>query len=306
MSLNSLGRETPHSNGMTSSRMTHSLSTPSGVDGSTSNSHHSRGGKKLAVRIQMLDDSMTMFQVQVSDTTSLAALVQKSKHKAQFTSGVNDLPRFGSIFVRKESFSPQDSLAECGNWIKWRLLSANWINFNDINVSSRIVGSSAVLSLSCIDSLMMSPSCPIKMMNYARPASFYNCAMLGGYHVAVRHAIESCFFSLGWRGLKIYRWDDITFTFLPKQIWNTKLPRISSGSVANGSIRVIFETSKPSPVWFWLPSQSFSINISCEYMCHTMDTPVAHSDIINIKFPSLPIFATLTFGALTSFPAVGD
>lgn len=47
------------------SRMTHSLSTPSGVDGTPSTPHH-RGGKKLAIRIQMLDDSVTMFQVQVS------------------------------------------------------------------------------------------------------------------------------------------------------------------------------------------------------------------------------------------------
>lgn len=62
MSLNSLGP----SNGQPSSRMTHSLSTPSGVDGSTSTSHSRGGGKKLAVRVQMLDDSMTMFQVQVS------------------------------------------------------------------------------------------------------------------------------------------------------------------------------------------------------------------------------------------------
>ena len=46
-------------------RMTHSLSTPSGVDGTPSTPRH-RGGKKLAVRIQMLDDSVTMFQVQVS------------------------------------------------------------------------------------------------------------------------------------------------------------------------------------------------------------------------------------------------
>lgn len=61
MSLNSLGP----SNGMSNNRMTHSLSTPSGVDGSTSSTQHSRGGKKLAVRVQMLDDSMTMFQVQV-------------------------------------------------------------------------------------------------------------------------------------------------------------------------------------------------------------------------------------------------
>lgn len=62
MSLNSIG---PSNGTMPNSRMTHSLSTPSGVDGSTSAGHHSRGGKKLAVRVQMLDDSMTMFQVQV-------------------------------------------------------------------------------------------------------------------------------------------------------------------------------------------------------------------------------------------------
>lgn len=46
------------------SRMTHSLSTPSGVDGSSAPIN--RGGKKLAIRIQMLDDSVTLFQVQVS------------------------------------------------------------------------------------------------------------------------------------------------------------------------------------------------------------------------------------------------
>lgn len=44
-------------------RMTHSLSTPSGVDGSSAPVN--RGGKKLAIRIQMLDDSVTLFQVQV-------------------------------------------------------------------------------------------------------------------------------------------------------------------------------------------------------------------------------------------------
>lgn len=59
MSLNSLGT----SNGVPSSRMTHSLSTPSGVDGQTTATRS--GGKKLAVRVQMLDDSMTLFQVQV-------------------------------------------------------------------------------------------------------------------------------------------------------------------------------------------------------------------------------------------------
>lgn len=51
--------------GVAGSRMTHSLSTPSGVDGTPSTPRH-RGGKKLTVRIQMLDDSITMFQVQVS------------------------------------------------------------------------------------------------------------------------------------------------------------------------------------------------------------------------------------------------
>ncbi|XP_067644268.1 FERM, ARHGEF and pleckstrin domain-containing protein 1 isoform X3 [Eurosta solidaginis] len=49
--------------GMPGGRMTHSLSTPSGVDGTPSTPRH-RGGKKLTVRIQMLDDSVTMFQVQ--------------------------------------------------------------------------------------------------------------------------------------------------------------------------------------------------------------------------------------------------
>lgn len=49
-------------------RMTHSLSTPSGVDGSQSTPRH-RGGKKLTVRVQMLDDSITMFQVQVNTNT---------------------------------------------------------------------------------------------------------------------------------------------------------------------------------------------------------------------------------------------
>lgn len=62
MSMNSLGT----SNGLTNSRMTHSLSTPSGVDGSSSAATQRAGGKKLAIRVQMLDDSMTLFQVQVS------------------------------------------------------------------------------------------------------------------------------------------------------------------------------------------------------------------------------------------------
>uniref|UniRef100_A0A182K0H5 Moesin/ezrin/radixin homolog 1 n=1 Tax=Anopheles christyi TaxID=43041 RepID=A0A182K0H5_9DIPT len=71
MSLDSMG---PSAGGgssgvgtLSGTRMIHSLSTPSGVDGTVSNSH-SRGGKKLAVRIQMLDDSVTMFQVQAKAT----------------------------------------------------------------------------------------------------------------------------------------------------------------------------------------------------------------------------------------------
>lgn len=61
MSLDSMGP----AGGLAGGRMTHSLSTPSGVDGTPSTQHH-RGGKKLTVRVQMLDDSITMFQVQVS------------------------------------------------------------------------------------------------------------------------------------------------------------------------------------------------------------------------------------------------
>ena len=66
MSLDSMGKSTTTTSGgggtLTGSKMIHSLSTPSGVDGTVS---HTRGGKKLAVRVQMLDDSVTMFQVQV-------------------------------------------------------------------------------------------------------------------------------------------------------------------------------------------------------------------------------------------------
>ena len=52
---------------MHGSNMKHSLSTPSGVDGTPSTPRH-RGGKKITVRIQMLDDTVTIFQVQVSET----------------------------------------------------------------------------------------------------------------------------------------------------------------------------------------------------------------------------------------------
>lgn len=62
-------RNTSASSAAAPGRMTHSLSTPSGVDGSPSTPQHrgsgGGGGKKLTVRIQMLDDSVTIFQVLV-------------------------------------------------------------------------------------------------------------------------------------------------------------------------------------------------------------------------------------------------
>lgn len=49
------------------SKMPHSHSTPAGVDGGsrTPPATPRKAGKMLAVRVQMLDDSITMFQVQV-------------------------------------------------------------------------------------------------------------------------------------------------------------------------------------------------------------------------------------------------
>lgn len=131
MSLNSLGA----SNGHTSSRMTHSLSTPSGVDGSTSASHQSRGGKKLAVRVQMLDDSMTMFQVQVGtkkDFSSLPHLflpfdfftycIRRTKIKMQWKTTIG---RWTADFFRQESFSFNDETGSSGQ------LSGNWFNLRN-------------------------------------------------------------------------------------------------------------------------------------------------------------------------------
>ncbi|XP_059620168.1 FERM, ARHGEF and pleckstrin domain-containing protein 2 isoform X2 [Phlebotomus argentipes] len=64
MSLDSMGPNKAGRSGVPGGRMTHSLSTPSGVDGTPPTITHHRGGKKLAIRVQMLDDSVTMFQVQ--------------------------------------------------------------------------------------------------------------------------------------------------------------------------------------------------------------------------------------------------
>lgn len=49
------------------SKMPHSHSTPAGVDGGsrTPPATPRKAGKMLAVRVQMLDDTVTMFQVQV-------------------------------------------------------------------------------------------------------------------------------------------------------------------------------------------------------------------------------------------------
>uniref|UniRef100_A0A1B0BP69 Uncharacterized protein n=1 Tax=Glossina palpalis gambiensis TaxID=67801 RepID=A0A1B0BP69_9MUSC len=63
-------------------RMTHSLSTPSGVDGTPSTPRH-RGGKKLTVRIQMLDDTVTMFQVQYSCAARFSVHYMETKSENQ-------------------------------------------------------------------------------------------------------------------------------------------------------------------------------------------------------------------------------
>jgi FERM, RhoGEF and pleckstrin domain protein 2 len=79
---------------MTNSRMTHSLSTPSGVDGASSAASRT-GGKKLAIRVQMLDDSMTLFQVQACDIifTRICANIDtsflgKSTRQSSFRAGL--------------------------------------------------------------------------------------------------------------------------------------------------------------------------------------------------------------------------
>lgn len=48
--------------------MHHSHSTPAGVDGGarTPPATPKKGGKMLAIRVQMLDDTVTIFQVQVN------------------------------------------------------------------------------------------------------------------------------------------------------------------------------------------------------------------------------------------------
>jgi hypothetical protein len=99
---------------MPSSRMTHSLSTPSGVDGSTSTSH-SRGGKKLAVRVQMLDDSMTMFQVQVRNETKFSVFLYFHLHCGDAEVEVNDfVVRF---FCKENNFHESKKLDQDAHYL---------------------------------------------------------------------------------------------------------------------------------------------------------------------------------------------
>lgn len=63
---------------LSTGRMHHSASTPAGVDGAGGGSRTppatpKKGGKMLAVRVQMLDDSISMFQIQVS-------LIEKNRY----------------------------------------------------------------------------------------------------------------------------------------------------------------------------------------------------------------------------------
>lgn len=60
--------------GVGATGMHHSHSTPAGVDGVGGGSRTppatpKKGGKMLAIRVQMLDDTVTIFQVQVNNTT---------------------------------------------------------------------------------------------------------------------------------------------------------------------------------------------------------------------------------------------
>lgn len=60
-------------------KMPHSHSTPAGVDGGsrTPPTTPRKAGKMLAVRVQMLDDSITMFQVQVIKRENIIYIILK-------------------------------------------------------------------------------------------------------------------------------------------------------------------------------------------------------------------------------------
>lgn len=70
-----------HSRASSCSKLPHSHSTPVGVDGGGGGSSRTppttpkKGGKMLAIRVQMLDDSVTMFQVQVSANFNVTSVI---------------------------------------------------------------------------------------------------------------------------------------------------------------------------------------------------------------------------------------
>lgn len=68
------------------SKMPHSHSTPAGVDGGsrTPPATPRKAGKMLAVRVQMLDDSITMFQVQVKRASGSRTLPTLPKNAIFF------------------------------------------------------------------------------------------------------------------------------------------------------------------------------------------------------------------------------
>lgn len=66
--------------GSFNNRLAHAQSTPAGVDGSgtslkTPPSTPKKMGKMLAVRVQLLDDSITVFQVQVISNNHLFLVI---------------------------------------------------------------------------------------------------------------------------------------------------------------------------------------------------------------------------------------
>lgn len=76
-----------HSRASSFSKLPHSQSTPVGVDGGvvgcsrTPPTTPKKGGKMLAVRVQMLDDSITIFQVQVGTKHCEQTLINVCKKK---------------------------------------------------------------------------------------------------------------------------------------------------------------------------------------------------------------------------------
>lgn len=115
MSLDSVG-PSGNGGGTVASRMTHSLSTPSGVDGSASTM--SRGGKKLAIRVQMLDDSVTLFQVQVSPNSEPSVF----PFDVLSSDCIIDAPCSRHVAHATEAQTPVITTPNCGlHSVEWRL-----------------------------------------------------------------------------------------------------------------------------------------------------------------------------------------